>query len=120
MEATTTPTPNVTSTPTPSVVATSTPTPTPTTDVASPQPMTMANGGSTQDSGSSNSGSFFGSLNWLEVSFSILGVAALSYVIYYYRFKIKQDKLINNELQRQIDELKMNMQTNMKGKYKTI
>ena len=120
MEATTTPTPNVTPTPTPSAVATPpTPTPTPmaTPDVSSPQPMTMENGGTTQ---SSNSGSFFGSLNWLEVSFSILGVAALSYVIYYYRFKIKQDKLINNELQREIDELKMNMQTNMKGKYKTI
>jgi hypothetical protein len=123
MEATTTPTPNVTSTPTPSAVATpTTPTPTPmaTPDMSSQQPMTMANGGTTQDSGKSNSGSFFGSLNWLEVSFSILGVAALSYVIYYYRFKIKQDKLINNELQRQIDEIKMNMQTNMKGKYKTI
>ena len=121
MEApTSTPTPNVT--PTPSAVATPTPTPTPTPDMSSPQPMTMANGGSTQDGNgsSNNSGSFFGSLNWLEVSFSILGVAALSYVIYYYRFKIKQDKLINNELQREIDELKMNMQTNMKGKYKTI
>jgi hypothetical protein len=116
MEATTTPTPNVTPTPTPSAVATPTPTPTPTPDVATPQPMTMENGGSTNSGG----GSFFSSLNWLEVAFSVLGVAALSYVIYYYRFKVKQDKLINNELQRQIDELKMNMQTNMKGKYKTI
>ena len=116
MEAITTPTPNLT--PTTSAVA-PTPTPTPTPDMATPQPMTMENGGATP-SGSNSSGSFFGSLNWLEVSFSILGVAALSYVIYYYRFKLKQDKLINNELQRQIDELKMNMQTNMKGKYKTI
>jgi len=117
MEATTTPIPNVTSTPTSSAVATPTPipTPTPTPDVATPQPMTMEGGGST-----SSGGSFFSSLNWLEVAFSVLGVAALSYVIYYYRFKVKQDKLINNELQRQIDELKMNMQTNMKGKYKTI
>jgi hypothetical protein len=117
MEASITPTPNPT--PTPSAVATPTPTPTPTPEVATPQPMTMENGGATP-SGSSSGGSFFSSLNWLEVSFSILGVAALSYVIYYYRFKLKQDKLINNELQRQIDELKMNMQTNMKGKYKTI
>tara|TARA_R110000868_G_scaffold101361_3_gene279066 strand:+ start:305 stop:649 length:345 start_codon:yes stop_codon:yes gene_type:complete len=114
MEAITTPTPNIT--PTPSAVA---PTPIPTPDVATPLPMTMENGGATP-SGGNSSGSFFGSLNWLEVSFSILGVAALSYVIYYYRYKLKQDKLINNELQRQIDELKMNMQTNMKGKYKTI
>jgi hypothetical protein len=119
MEATTTPTPNAT--PTPQAVATPTPTPTPmaTPDVATPQPMTMENGGATPSS-SNSGGSFFSSINWLEVSFSILGVAALSYVIYYYRFKLKQDKLIDNELQRQIDELKMNMQTNMKGKYKTI
>ena len=117
MEATTTPTTNVT--PTPSAVATPTPTPMPTPEVATPQPMTMENGGATPSS-SNSGGSFFSSLNWLEVGFSVLGVAALSYVIYYYRFKLKQDKLINNELQRQIDELKMNMQTNMKGKYKTI
>ena len=116
MEAITTTTPNVT--PTPSAVA-PTPTPTPTPDVATPLPMTMENGGATP-SGNNSGGSFFSSLNWLEIGFSVLGVAALSYVIYYYRFKLKQDKLINNELQRQIDELKMNMQTNMKGKYKTI
>ena len=119
MEATTTPTPNVA--PTPTAVATPTPTPmaSPTPDVSTPQPMTMENGGAMQ-SNNNNGGSFWSSLNYLEVSFSILGVAALSYVIYYYRFKLKQDKLINNELQRQIDELKMNAQTNMKGKYKTI
>jgi hypothetical protein len=114
MEAITTPTPNLT--PTPQAVA---PTPTPTPDMATPLPMTMENGGATPSGGNSN-GSFFSSINWLEIGFSVLGVAALSYVIYYYRFKLKQDKLINNELQRQIDELKMNMQTNMKGKYKTI
>ena len=117
MEAITTTTPNVT--PTPSAVA-PTPTPTPTPDVATPLPMTMENGGATPSGGGNSGGSFFSSLNWLEIGFSVLGVAALSYVIYYYRFKLKQDKLINNELQRQIDELKMNMQTNMKGKYKTI
>ncbi len=63
---------------------------------------------------------FFKSLNWVEVGFSILGVAALTYVIHYYRYKLVQDKMINNELQRQIDEVKMNVQTAMKGKYKVI
>ena len=113
----TTPTPPPISTPTPPV-ANPTPTPTPTPDVAPSTPMTMESGGSTSDSGSG--GSFWKSLNPLEIVFSILGVASLTYVIYYYRFKLKQDKLINNELQRQIDEIKMNLQVNMKGKYKSI
>jgi len=98
------------------------PTPTPT-----PAPMpnvVMGEGGSTENGdnggGNGNGKSFWKSLNILEIGFSILGVASLSYVIYYYQFKLKQDKLINNELQRQIDEIKMNMQTNMKGKYKTM
>jgi len=118
MEATPNTTP-IPTTPTPSVEV-PTPAPTPTAPpsnapLVTAQPMpTMAEGGTTSD------GSFFKSLNWMEVGFSILGVAALSYVIYYYRFKLKQDKMINNELQRQIDELKMNMQTSMKGKYKSM
>lgn len=63
---------------------------------------------------------FLSSLNLMEVGFAILGVASLSFVIYYYRFKLKQDKMINNEMQRQIDEVKMNLQTSMNGTYKTI
>lgn len=100
-------------TPTPQVVATPptpTPTPTPTTPI-------MADGGTTSEGGVKG---FFKQLNWIEVGFSILGVAALSYVIYYYRFKLKQDKMINNELQRQIDEIKMNVQSQLKTKYKSI
>jgi len=84
---------------------------------AQPTPI-MADGGSTLDGGGVKG--FFSSLNWMEVGFSILGVAALSYVIFYYRFKLKQDKMINNELQRQIDEVKMNVQTAMKNNYKTV
>ena len=86
-----------------------------------PVAMTMENGGGMPStSPSTNDGSFFKSLNWLEVAFGILGVASLTYVIFYYRFKLKQDKLINNDLQRQIDEVKMNVQGLMKNKYKTI
>jgi hypothetical protein len=97
------------------------PTPAPMPTAPNPAPMpnvVMGEGGSTE--GRDGGGSFWKSLNLFEIGFSILGVASLSYVIYYYQFKLKQDKLINNELQRQIDELKMNMQTNMKGKYKTL
>lgn len=107
----------------PATAPTSAPAPMPTASTPTPMPnVVMADGGNT-DSASNDSGSgksFWKSLNILEIGFSILGVASLSYVIYYYQFKLKQDKLINNELQRQIDEIKMNMQTNMKGKYKTI
>jgi hypothetical protein len=83
----------------------------------------MADGGVTSDSGSSSSNGvkdFFKDINWTEVIFGALGVGALVYVIYYYRFKIQQDKLINNELQRQIDELKMNLKSNMGAKYKAM
>jgi hypothetical protein len=96
------------------------PAPMPTAPTSAPMPnVVMGEGGSTEG-GDSGGKSFWKSLNLFEIGFSILGVASLSYVIYYYQFKLKQDKLINNELQRQIDEIKMNMQTNMKGKYKTI
>lgn len=117
MEAT--PIPNTTpavATPTPAPApAVSTPAPAPMVVDATPMPQ-MAEGGQT----SGGTLSFFKSLNVLETTFGILGVASLLYVIYYYRFKLKQDKLINNELQRQIDEIKMNVQSNMKGKYKSI
>lgn len=119
MENTTIPTP----TPIASAPAVATPTPAPA-PTPTPAPMvmtnptpTMAEGGTTSDGGIK---SFFQSMNWMEVGLSILAVASLSYVIYYYRFKLQQDKLINNELQRQIDEIKMNLQPKLKGKYKTI
>jgi hypothetical protein len=105
--ATPTPTPNV-APPTPMVAN-----PTPTVDAS---PMPMSNGGSI---GSSNS-SFFKNINILEVMFLATGLAAMLYVIRYYRFKLKEDKMINNELQKQIDELKLNMQTNLKSKYKSF
>jgi hypothetical protein len=121
MEATT-PTPTPTTPIAEATPTTPTPAPTPT---PTPMPMvnsnptmpTMAEGGATSEGGLKG---FFKSLNWMEVTFSVLGVAALTYVIYYYRFKLKQDKMINNELQRQIDEIKMNLQVNMKGKYKSM
>jgi hypothetical protein len=100
--------------PTPAPVQTPAPTPAPATAPTTP---VMADGGTTSSSGI---GGFFSQLNWLEVFFAVGGVAALAWVIYYYRFKLKQDKMINNELQRQIDEIKMNVQSTMKEKYKSI
>ena len=114
---------------TPSVEAVATPTTpvaTPTTPVATPTPTPtptptdapiMADGGTTSEGGWKG---FFGRINWLETTFAVLGVTALTYMVWYYRFKAKQDKMINNELQRQIDEIKMNVQGAMKSKYKSI
>ena len=117
MEAITSPISTPTTTPTPSPAPAPTPAPAPV--VATPN-VQMADGGNIVTETSSGVKSFFNDLNWMEVGFSILGVSALVYVIYYYRFKLQQDKLINNELQRQIDEIKMNLQSNLKGKYKSI
>lgn len=123
MEASTIPTPTpVATTP----VATPTPAPAPAPAPVSTEPMIqsgamdnsmMADGGSVND-GSVKS--FLKNVNWLEVIITSLGLTALIYTIHYYRFKSKEDKMVNNELQRQIDELKLNLQSALKNKYKSI
>lgn len=72
----------------------------------------MAEGGSV--SGDGDWMSFIKRLNWLEIGIGVLSVTALFWVIKYYRTKIKEDKLINNELQRQLDEHKINILSAMK------
>lgn len=123
MEASTIPTPAPTpvATPvaTPMPVATPTPPPMP-----SNEPMIQSGAmASMEEGGSVNDGSvksFLKSVNWLEVIITSLGLTALIYTIHYYRFKSKEDKMVNNELQRQIDELKLNVQSALKNKYKSI
>lgn len=63
---------------------------------------------------------FFRTLNWVEMGFMILGAAGLYYTIYYYRYKLREDKVSNMDIQRQLDELKMNVQPALKGKYKSL
>lgn len=63
---------------------------------------------------------FFKSINWVEAGFAILGVIGLYYTVYYYRFRIKESKVSNADVQRQLDELKMNVQGAMKGKYQQL
>jgi hypothetical protein len=75
----------------------------------------MANGGET-----SSGTSFFKSINWLEFGFMVLGTTALLYTIHYYKVQMEKTKLLNQRTARQIDELKMNLQSSMKGKYKEI
>lgn len=83
--------------------------------VMSPTPI-MANGGTTQG----GIKGFFKTLNWVEVGFMILGATALMFTIQYYRNKLKDDREQRNEHQRQMDEIKMNLQSAMKGKYKSL
>jgi len=110
---------STTSTPPPmaeGAVNLSAPTPIPVNTPASTPTPIMANGGETSNSDAS----FFKSINWLQVGFMILGSAALLYVIYYYKIHMEKVKLENDRLGKQIDEVKMNLQSQMKGKYKEI
>lgn len=90
------------------------PTPAPQGDggVPAPTPI-MANGGET-----STGTSFFKSINWLEFGFMVLGTTALLYTIHYYKVQVEKTKLLNQRTAKQIDEIKMNLQSAMKGKYK--
>ena len=71
-----------------------------------------------QSSSGINFSSFISSLNWVEVSFGVVGAAALFYTIYYYRHKLQIDKLLNNNMQKQIDDLNMKMQDEINVKQK--
>ncbi len=74
-----------------------------------------------KDISSTNSfNDFIKSINWLEAGFAILGTIGLYYTIYYYRYKLKEDRVANSDTQRQIDEIKMNVQSAMKGKYQAL
>jgi hypothetical protein len=60
--------------------------------------------------------SFFNSLNWVEVGFGMVGAAALFYTIYYYRYKLQIDKLMSNNMQKQIDDMRITLQDEIKNK----
>lgn len=78
----------------------------------------MENGG--QTSSGNTTMDFLKNINWLQVGFMILGSAALFQVINYYRIESQKNKLAEKRMSKQIDELKMNLQSQMKGKYKEI
>lgn len=83
-------------------------------------PMNPPMGDPVQNFGNGGVVGFFKSLNWVEVGFMILGSAALISTMYYYKVQISRNKLINDRLQKQIDEVKMNVQSSMKKNYKEI
>jgi len=106
----------VTSTSTPSTPATTT-----ATANATPQ---MANGGSVEGNNAgglmSDAKTFIKSVNWIEIGFMVLGALGIIYTINYYRYKQKESDVANKDMQRQLDEVKMNVQSAMKGKYQSI
>jgi len=113
---------NTLPTPPSGVVVTSTPTPTATpTANATPQ---MADGGSVESKAEgglmSDAKSFVKSVNWIEIGFMVLGALGIIYTINYYRYKQKESDVANKDMQRQLDEVKMNVQSAMKGKYQSI
>jgi len=49
------------------------------------------------------------SLNWIEVTFCILGAAALYYTIYYYKYNLTNGDKTRNEMQNRIDALEIKL-----------
>jgi hypothetical protein len=49
------------------------------------------------------------SLNWIEVTFGILGAAALYYTIYYYKYNMTNGDKTRNEMQNRIDALEIKL-----------
>jgi len=79
------------------------PTPTPAPVLAPTPPMPMQS--PAMGIGGSGKFDWLRDINWMETIICGLAVGALSYVIAYYRFKLKEDKLIGADTQRQLDNL---------------
>jgi len=96
-------TPIATTIPQATPMQTSTPAPA-TIDAPAPQPqVSMPKAGMTFKA-------FLSTVNWVEISFGIVGATALFYTIYYYRYKLQIDKLMTNNMQKQIDDLNVKLQ----------
>jgi hypothetical protein len=59
---------------------------------------------------------FVASMNFVEISFGLVGATALFYTIYYYKNKLQIDKLMTNKLQKQIDEINITLQDEINNK----
>jgi hypothetical protein len=60
------------------------------------------------------------SLNAIEIGFLILGATSLYFIIYYYNRRTVFEKNQLLDIQKEIDEIKMNLKNSMKDKYKNI
>jgi hypothetical protein len=82
------------------------PTPAPAAAPAAPAPMPAA---ASASSGSGTWKDAFKSINYIEVGFGALGVAALYYMIYYYRFNIQSAKSFQVDMRNKIDDMEMKL-----------
>lgn len=78
----------------------------------------MESGGATNITSSWND--FFKSLNVIEVGFMVLGVTSLYFIIYYYNRRTMYEKNQLTDIQKQLDEVKMNLRNQLQEKYKTV
>jgi hypothetical protein len=113
---------NTPPTPPEGVTVTNSPVPTPATSVpsttVSESMPNMESGGATNITSSWNE--FLKSLNIIEVGFMILGATSLYFIIYYYNRRAMSEKSEMMDIQKQLDEIKMNLRSSMKEKYKNI
>ena len=75
-------------------------------------PAATAPAPSSESNGSSSDNSLMGiikSLNWIEVTFGIIGAAALYYTIYYYKYNMTNGDKTRNEMQNRIDALEIKL-----------
>lgn len=103
------------------VIVSSSPIPTPTTPTQSlPMAQNMTNMESGGATNVSSWNEFFKTLNLIEVGFLVLGATSLYFIIYYYNRRTMYEKNQLLDIQKQLDEIKMNLRSSMKEKYKTI
>jgi hypothetical protein len=83
--------------PTPTAAPVSAPTPTPSVEATF------------NDSSDNSLMGIIKSLNWIEITFGVLGAAALYYTIYYYKYNLTNGDKARNEMQNRIDALEIKL-----------
>jgi hypothetical protein len=64
---------------------------------------------SSHDSGDKSIMGILKNLNWLEITFGVLGAAALYYTIYYYRYNLVNGDKAKLDMQNKIDALEIKL-----------
>jgi hypothetical protein len=82
------------------------PTPTP---AAAPTPMPSVEPSFNESSSDNSFKGIMKSFNWIEITFGVLGAAALYYTIYYYRYNMTNGDKARNEMQNRIDALEIKL-----------
>ena len=85
------------------------PTPAPAPVAATQAPQVSAETSFTESSSDNSLMGIIKSLNWIEVTFGVLGAAALYYTIYYYKYNMTNGDKTRNEMQNRIDALEIKL-----------